>query len=270
MASNVALTSCDTARQVGATIALDGEILTTGFNEAPRAHGGTYWANEGTDGRDFALGRDPNTVRKRQMVIDIVKRLKENQLLSDNSITDFEIEKKFIDANGAPLKKSQIMDTLEYGRAVHAEMSALTSAARIGRSVKRATLYCTTFPCHNCSKHIVASGIERVLYLEPYSKSFTDELFPESVVIDESTSKETHVKFEQFIGITSNRYKELFSKEKLKLKNDQGHVIPWDRTFCQPVFNKLDQSHIQRELLFQKVVQASLTDDIRSYLGIPT
>ncbi|MDN3612645.1 hypothetical protein QWZ16_23945 [Vibrio ostreicida] len=26
------------------------------------------------------------------------------------------------------------------------------------------------FPCHNCAKHIVASGIKRVVYVEPYPK----------------------------------------------------------------------------------------------------
>ncbi|WP_367397129.1 anti-phage dCTP deaminase [Ruegeria atlantica] len=267
LAANVALTSCDTARQVGAAIANDGEVLATGFNEAPKAHGGTYWANEGLDGRDFAIGRDANTVRKRQMVTDIVRRLRDDGRLADNEITDAQIEAELIDGTDAPLKKSQIMDTLEYGRAVHAEMAALTTASRIGRSVYEATLYCTTFPCHNCSKHIVASGITRVFYLEPYGKSFTDELYPDSVLIDHSDKKKSVVSFQQFVGITPNRYRELFAKEKLK--DAKGNIIPWRKASCQPVFEKLDQGHIAREVMFQKFLSENMDLDAKSYLGIP-
>ncbi len=62
---------------------------------------------------------------------------------------------------------AQIMDIIEFGRMIHAEMSALTDAARLGRSTKDATLYCTTYPCHLCAKHIVAAGIMRVVFLLP-------------------------------------------------------------------------------------------------------
>jgi hypothetical protein len=54
--------------------------------------------------------------------------------------------------NGA-LVGSSVMDLTEYGRIVHAEMCAICDAARVGRSVNGATLYCTTFPCHNCVRY---------------------------------------------------------------------------------------------------------------------
>ena len=44
----------------------------------------------------------------------------------------------------------------------HAEMEALLSCARSGVSTRGATLYSTTFPCHNCAKHIIAAGVARV------------------------------------------------------------------------------------------------------------
>ncbi|MGM0740151.1 MAG: anti-phage dCTP deaminase [Pseudomonadota bacterium] len=266
LASNVALTSCDTARQVGAVIAHNGEIVTTGFNEAPKALGGTYWAGDGSDGRDMARGKDVNTVRKRQMVADIVKRLRDAELLKDNDVLDSDIEERFLDGKDAPLVKSQIMDTLEYGRAVHAEMAALSAASRLGAAVESAVLYCTTFPCHNCSKHIVASGISKVIYLEPYGKSFADELYPDSISVDNSGEGEKCVSFHQFIGITPNRYRQLFAKEKLK--DEKGSVIPWQRDGSQPVFETLDQGHIDREILFQKHLADSLTDDQGIYLGL--
>jgi deoxycytidylate deaminase len=69
------------------------------------------------------------------------------------------------------LRKSKVMDLLEFGRIIHAEMSAITDAARLGIEIKDSTLYCTTFPCQICAKHIVAAGLDTVVCLEPYPKS---------------------------------------------------------------------------------------------------
>ena len=63
------------------------------------------------------------------------------------------------------------MDLIEFSRTVHAEMAAIVDAARRGVSVQDCNLYTTTFPCHECAKHIVAAGIRRVVYIEPYPKS---------------------------------------------------------------------------------------------------
>jgi deoxycytidylate deaminase len=73
------------------------------------------------------------------------------------------------------------LDITEFGRPVHAEMEAILSCARIGISPKMGTLYCTTFPCHNCAKHIVAAGIKRVVYVEPYPKSKAEKLHSDSL-----------------------------------------------------------------------------------------
>ena len=253
-------------RQVGAAIETNGDIATTGFNEAPRAHGGTFWAEEGLDARDIALGKDLNTIRKRQMVTEIVQILRDNNYLKDTSIEDHEIGARFLDGTDAPLKKTQIMDSLEYGRAVHAEMAAITSAARNGISLKDGTLYCTTFPCHNCAKHIVASGIRKVYYLEPYAKSFADDLYPESIAIDLADACQDKIAFSQFVGITPNRFSSLFSKERLK--DEQGTVRTWNPQVAQPVFKLLDQAHIEREILFQKNLKEELDQTVADYLGL--
>lgn len=266
VAYNVSLTSCDTARQVGAVIAKDGDIVTTGFNEAPKSFGGTYWADEGLDARDVALGSDINTVRKRQMVAEIVQILRDYGALKNKDLADHEIESEFLDRAGAPLKKSQIMDTLEYGRAVHAEMAALSGAARLGLQVGGGSLFCTTFPCHNCSKHIVTSGISSVRYLEPYAKSFASELYPDSIQIDQSVSDPNKVQFKQFIGITPIRFRSLFSKSKIK--DGKGAVVEWFPQEAQPVLDILDQAHISREILFQKALREGLDDETARYLGL--
>ncbi|NBB81092.1 MAG: hypothetical protein GVY36_16905 [Verrucomicrobia bacterium] len=266
IAHNVSLTSCDTARQVGAAIERNGDIVATGFNEAPKAFGGTYWATEGVDARDVALGSDINTVRKRQMVAEVVQILRDSGELAEFDIDDHDIEERFIDSEGAPLKKSQIMDSLEYGRAVHAEMAALSTSARLGLSVKDGRLFCTTFPCHNCAKHIVASGVREVFYLEPYSKSYASELYPDSIEIDQSNADEKKVRFTQFIGITPNRFRSIFSK--FKLKDSRGQIVTWSPADAQPTLEKLDQAHTSREVLFQKGLRESLDKDTAEYLGL--
>ena len=79
-----------------------------------------------------------------------------------------EISKRLLtEAGSDAVRESRVMDLIEFGRILHAEMSALSDAARKGICVEGATLYCTTFPCHLCAKLIVAAGITKVVYLEP-------------------------------------------------------------------------------------------------------
>ncbi|OOY16702.1 anti-phage dCTP deaminase [Thioclava sp. DLFJ4-1] len=253
LAANVALTSCDTARQVGAAIEKEGYIVATGFNEAPKAFGGTYWAEDGVDARDVALGRDVNTILKRQMVIEIVEKLRDHGELQDGEIEAQEIEKKYLDGDDAPLKKTQVMSSLEFGRAVHAEMAAITGAARNGAAIGGANLYCTTFPCHNCAKHIVASGITSVVFLEPYPKSFVNHLYPDSIEVDSTDPCSQRVAFKQFIGITPVRYARLFKKSSSK--DHQGYVTSWDPENALPAVEKMFQEQQEREPVFLKEFQ---------------
>src|SRR5712671_1457604 len=103
------------------------------------------------------------------------------------------------------------MNVLEFGRVVHAEMSAITDAARRGLSVERATLYCTTFPCHICARHIISSGIKRVVYIEPYPKSMAQRLYPEAICSEGQPVNDGQVKFEPFLGVSPGRYTDLFA-----------------------------------------------------------
>jgi tRNA(Arg) A34 adenosine deaminase TadA len=92
-------------------------------------------------------------------------------------------------------------------------MEAITAAARMGIQIDGTTLYTTTFPCHNCAKHIVASGIKRVVYIEPYPKSLALDLHSDSIALDEVEHEEVRdkVMFEPFVGIAPRRYEDLFS-----------------------------------------------------------
>src|SRR5882724_7181322 len=104
------------------------------------------------------------------------------------------------------------MDIGEFSRPVHAEMAALIDAARRGVAVDGETMYVTTFPCHNCAKHIIAAGIRKVVYLEPYPKSRASNLHGEEMSLELPTgNEEGMVIFAAYSGIAPRQYRQLFS-----------------------------------------------------------
>lgn len=50
---------------------------------------------------------------------------------------------------------------------VHAEMNAITAAARHGVALDGATVYVTHQPCITCAKELVQAGVSRVYYVHP-------------------------------------------------------------------------------------------------------
>ena len=154
-AKGAALRSMDLSRQVGAAIfTADGEVITQGCNEVPKAGGGTYWSGDQNDFRDYVQGKDENERIKRSLLIDVVKALWRGGFLKGEDGDERALIERVVDESyvkGSPIRDAQLMDLLEFGRIIHAEMSAICDAARVGRSVKDAVLYCTTFPCHICS-----------------------------------------------------------------------------------------------------------------------
>ena len=117
----------------------------------------------------------------------------------------------------ALLSGTLLADITEFGRSVHAEMDALIAAGRAGVSFREATLFTTTFPCHTCTRHIVAAGIKRVVYIEPYPKSLAQTLHADAIrlVGDDSTKNagqpDVRIPFEPFVGIGPRRFFDLFS-----------------------------------------------------------
>lgn len=213
-AKSAALRTADLSRQVGAAIfSKKGEILALGSNEVPKAGGGTYWPDEDFDDREFKRKADSNDKRKKEILEDILKKV---GLIWDE-LTSKQLES---------LQDSSFMDALEYGRIVHAEMSAISDAARLRGSLGGSILFTTTFPCHMCAKHIVSSGIEKVFYLEPYPKSLASRLHADSIDIDSQERGEYKdypaVKFTHFFGITPRRYREIFQRSKRK--DDEGRL----------------------------------------------
>lgn len=220
-AKAASLRSTDLSRQVGAAIfSKEGELLTQGCNEVPRAFGGTYWDTEEPDFRDIRLGTDPNDLLKRDVLRDVLERLEKAKLLSDKAKKLGRSSGKLIDAltkksedntsddGSGCLHGALISDITEFGRVVHAEMNSICDAARKGVTVKDSVLFCTTFPCHNCTKHIIAAGISKVYYMEPYPKSKAKELHYNEIELEKTSS--TKVSFMPFLGISPYRYRDLF------------------------------------------------------------
>jgi deoxycytidylate deaminase len=260
-AQAAALRSADLGRQVGAAIATDeGDIIAVGTNEVPKAGGGLYWAGDEPDNRDFVLGFDSNDKRKRNLLADLLERLKkENWLSPDKSKLETDEALKLVLSKSPKslLRKSQLMNVIEFGRAVHAEMAALMDAARRGVSVKGATLYCTTFPCHLCARHIVAAGIRRVVYIEPYPKSLATQLYPDSIEATSAAATNHQILFEPFVGVAPRQYMNLFTMQERK--TGDGAAINIDRQSAVPRCQSSTRTYMineQRELdTLNKIMQ---------------
>jgi cytidine deaminase len=141
------------------------------------------------------------------------------------------------------LAGTQVLNVIEYGRAVHAEMAAITDAARRGVSIQDSTLYCTTFPCHLCAKHIIAAGIKRVVYIEPYPKSAAAVLFKDSMVVDPEMPVVERVSFESFVGIAPSVYSFMFRVGDTR-KSADGMAAKWEADArCEPRFTRFVLSY---------------------------
>ncbi len=57
--------------------------------------------------------------------------------------------------------------------AIHAEQNAVSDSAKRGVKIENSTIYVTHFPCINCCKTIISSGIKKIYYKKDYKN---DEL----------------------------------------------------------------------------------------------
>ncbi|MBL8231357.1 MAG: hypothetical protein JNL98_22880 [Bryobacterales bacterium] len=258
-AFSASLRSVQLGRQVGASLVnRDHDLIAVGCNEVPAAGGGLYWEGNRPDFRDHVRREDSNDRRKAEIIADIVSRLRASGLLLPVSETAPSAE--------LVLRKSMLWDITEFGRAVHAEMDALLSCSRTGMSPVGATLYTTTFPCHNCTRHIVAAGIRRVVYIEPYPKSQAAPLHDDSIRVEGAIEtrrrprrNDTRIPFEPFIGI-GPRIFDLFSimlskGYQIERKTRQGRTLDWKpRSNAKPRVPMAPTSYLQREMRAAKEV----------------
>jgi deoxycytidylate deaminase len=222
--------SADLSRQVGAVIATKtGEILATGCNEVPRAGGGVIWdavAGSDRDYRDYKIGQDAAAGTRKEIVAELLEALAAAGWLTEEK-TDRTPEERAQEAlyvEPKPLAGTAVAGLLEFGRIVHAEMAAICDAAMRGVPVRDGTLYCTTFPCHMCARHIIAAGITRVVYIEPYPKSRAKKLYKRAIQVDhDREADDDAVKFDAFVGIAPTRFIDLF--DMVERKDGQGYSL---------------------------------------------
>jgi len=208
-AFSASLESACLSRQVGAAICTEqGHTLATGKNDVPAPHGGLYTQDHGED--------DHRCIHKGAKCYNDEYK---NRLTQE--ITEILYSKPEIGTKGLALtlateisKNTQIDSLIEYSRAIHAEMDAIVSLSRNPScSTQNTTLFATTYPCHNCARHIVAAGIKRVVYIEPYEKSLAEKLHDDAIT---STDEEGKVPFEPFEGVAPRRYQVFFVANTLR------------------------------------------------------
>ncbi len=272
------LRSADLSRQVGAVVWKDHVgVVATGCNDVPAAGGGLYWPGP-SDLRDHSLGHDANERHKRDIANEVTARVAA-LLAKDGRLELTEAQKGLV---MKACESSRLLDITEFGRAVHAEMDAILSCGRAGVDTVGTTLFSTTFPCHNCTKHIVASGIRRVVYIEPYEKSQALDLHDDAIAPydpgdlapqltdhdDDREPRTRKVVFEPFMGVGPRRFFDLFSmkmsngypmkrkqrphgaKEKWKIGNDSTVRVPM-----------LPKSYLEREAQLVEHLGALMTPE---------
>jgi deoxycytidylate deaminase len=251
------------SRQVGAAIMGAGvEVLATGTNDPPAPRGGLYTDDSPDDRRCFNWPDRElrpfcrNDKKKREIYAEVLEQLGEVGVLRDGA-TSAQIEEA--------LGRTRIRDLIEFSRAIHAEMDALLALARRGVGVPQGgTLYCTTFPCHSCARHIVAAGLSEVVYLEPYTKSLALELHADALREisvkgrdgDGPESEDPRVVLRLFTGFAPRRFAALFEKRR-DLKDGHGVlvVLGGSAAHADPVLNR---SFLQLEEELAGTVESAL------------
>jgi deoxycytidylate deaminase len=247
-AYGTSLSSGALGRQVGAVlVSSTREVIGVGWNDVPAAGGGLYRAGERYDRRDIHEERDSVNVHADLIIGEMLEIARDAGWLSSDA------HPKLDDARSA-FRRSLVMNLLEFGRTSHAEMEAVLAAARIGVSPREATLYTTTFPCHECARLIVTAGIKRVVYIEPYPKSRALQLHRDAIVVDDANASDgPRVRFEPFLGIGPHRYVELFSvTTRTGIARDRksktsGERIRWNPKTALPKVAMLPLSYLDLE-----------------------
>ncbi|HCI2338799.1 anti-phage dCTP deaminase [Pseudomonas aeruginosa] len=215
-AYSASLKSACLSRQVGAAISnKHGNIISVGWNDVPKFGGGLYTSDSDNDQRCFHhRGFCYNDFHKERLIKSIV------DIVGIELAVAPEAKAKIAALIQEETRAGSI---IEYSRAIHAEMEAILGLARAGGGVADScTLYTTTFPCHNCARHIIAAGIERVVYIEPYEKSLALDLHDDAITLD--SEKKGMTIFENFCGVSPLKYSSFFMAQG-KRKDKSGKAV---------------------------------------------
>lgn len=110
-------------------------------------------------------------------------------------------------------------------RTVHAEANALLQCAKFGVPTENADVYVTHYPCLQCTKQLIQSGIKTVYYAEdyknhPYAKQLFEEAGVKTIKV-ELDYLSLDMEYKQKSGLVKELL-ELISDES---KNEKVHGI---------------------------------------------
>lgn len=123
--------------KVGAVIAKNGRIISTGYNGSPA--GGVNCCDHAKEQNWIEPKYNPVAPHNNKMVL-------KPECRKDHSTWS---------------KKNEI----------HAELNSILYAARNGLPIEGATMYVTLSPCPDCAKAIAQSGIKQLVYSETYDRN---------------------------------------------------------------------------------------------------
>ncbi|VEF13600.1 deoxycytidylate deaminase [Pseudomonas fluorescens] len=249
-AYSASLKSACLSRQVGAAIVnKEGNVISLGWNDVPKFGGGLYTSDSSNDQRCiYHGGKCYNDIHKSHLIEDIVNIVSKKVAVTQETKDDLA---RLIQ------KETRAGSIIEFSRAIHAEMEAILGLARShGNSTDSCVLYTTTFPCHNCARHIIAAGIKRVVYIEPYEKSLALDLHEDAITTDAWTPDKTL--FETFSGVPPSKYSAFFMSRGDK-KDKTGQAIDIIKT---------DAMHIGTQYLDPyQTIEGKVVQDLLSKVG---
>lgn len=235
-AQSVAGNSSCLSRQVGAAITNEkGEIISRGWNDVPKFGGNLYREGDSADNRCKHRGYCSNDKTKDSVTDDILNAVLNDKYLIANLFGGKKIkldDDLYMTIKRVIRKSTRIKDLIEFSRSVHAEMHAIIIGSQLaGNKMVGGKLFCTTYPCHNCARHLIVAGIKEIYYIEPYSKSLCLALHNDAITEDETDGSK--VKLLVYDGVAPRRYLEFFLMNRPR-KNQDGKVSQEFQDFLNP------------------------------------
>jgi hypothetical protein len=94
-------------------------------------------------------------------------------------------------------------------------------------------MYTTTFPCHECARLIIGSGISRLVYIDPYPKSLVPTMYAHEISLTPEGGPH-QVRFEAFEGVAPRLYHALFTMSDRSRDPISGRYLAWQPEHASP------------------------------------
>ncbi|HGU7049441.1 TPA: deaminase, partial [Escherichia coli] len=266
-AFSTSLQSACLSRQVGAALFDDeGNLLAVGKNDVPKAGGGLYSSDDFDNDhrcvhKSGKCYNDANKLKIKDRIKSILSTEVRNVLgiSAGQTVADINITRllnKLDNIAEGIYKDSKISSVMEYSRSIHAEMDVITSMARKQNGdTKDKILFTTTYPCHNCARHIVAAGIKKVVYIEPFDKSLALDLHNDAITKNEESSK---VIFCDFEGVSPRRYHKFFRPTDERKDDKTGTANKFNARYK----NHIDVQYLDDYRKYETVVAKKFINEI--------